>query len=265
MSSNTFGIFKTISENYMDLVKEEPLYYKETTSMYDRTSTYYMDKEDILQQALIHGGPVLELCCGTGRITLPLLRKNFKVTAVDLSEDMLESLRKSVENNRQYAKYKDNLTVVRGDMNELDFDEKFNTVVIGATSIRLMDDDFSRFFNKIYDILNPGGVFFFDFEDIPVRDDIAEVTEPLQIVDVPQQKEQMVLELLQRHIDYVKKRAYVNMMELKFPHDGKQLISYTQYRVFGVNDITKAATESRFGGCHMTQRPEGIWNCVMQR
>ncbi|MEM7168985.1 MAG: class I SAM-dependent methyltransferase [Pseudomonadota bacterium] len=34
-------------------------------------------------------GPILEVACGTGRITLPLAQAGFEITAIDLSEGML--------------------------------------------------------------------------------------------------------------------------------------------------------------------------------
>src|SRR5689334_14929180 len=38
-------------------------------------------------------GQILELACGSGRISLPLLRAGFKVTGLDLSAKMLELAR----------------------------------------------------------------------------------------------------------------------------------------------------------------------------
>jgi len=40
------------------------------------------------------GGPVLELGCGTGRITFPLARAGLKVTGLDISPSMLEIARR---------------------------------------------------------------------------------------------------------------------------------------------------------------------------
>lgn len=42
------------------------------------------------------GGPILELGCGTGRVTLPLARAGFAVSAVDASPDMLGRLRQNL-------------------------------------------------------------------------------------------------------------------------------------------------------------------------
>ncbi len=43
------------------------------------------------------GGPVLELCCGTGRVAIPLARNGFDVTGIDISQAMLQKFRQSLE------------------------------------------------------------------------------------------------------------------------------------------------------------------------
>src|SRR5436305_275921 len=43
------------------------------------------------------GGPVLELCCGTGRVAIPLAQAGFNVTAVDNSKDLLEQFGRNVQ------------------------------------------------------------------------------------------------------------------------------------------------------------------------
>src|SRR4051794_19841422 len=43
------------------------------------------------------GGPVLELCCGTGRVAIPLAREGFDVTAVDISSGMLEGFESNLQ------------------------------------------------------------------------------------------------------------------------------------------------------------------------
>ena len=52
-----------------------------------------VDRDFYLELAREYGGPVLELGCGTGRITLPLARQGVDVTGMDASRAMLEVLR----------------------------------------------------------------------------------------------------------------------------------------------------------------------------
>ncbi len=56
-------------------------------------------KDDIAfykEKAKESGGPILELGCGTGRVTIPLLEEGNEVWGLDLSADMLSQLRKKV-------------------------------------------------------------------------------------------------------------------------------------------------------------------------
>ncbi|MFD5540910.1 class I SAM-dependent methyltransferase [Streptomyces sp. NPDC127079] len=48
---------------------------------------------DIVEAAVPAGARILELGCGVGRMTHPLLERGFTVTAVDESEEMLERVR----------------------------------------------------------------------------------------------------------------------------------------------------------------------------
>src|SRR5262245_11397040 len=61
------------------------------------------------------GGRVLELGCGTGRVTIPLLRAGCEVVGVDRSVEMLKRLRGS-----RYVRSR-GATLVRADIRELPF------------------------------------------------------------------------------------------------------------------------------------------------
>src|SRR5580692_11809206 len=45
------------------------------------------------RQIAAHGGPVLELACGTGRLTVPLAAAGVDITGIDRSPSMLEAAR----------------------------------------------------------------------------------------------------------------------------------------------------------------------------
>ncbi|PGH47490.1 bifunctional 2-polyprenyl-6-hydroxyphenol methylase/3-demethylubiquinol 3-O-methyltransferase UbiG [Streptomyces sp. Ru87] len=51
------------------------------------------DEPDIVERAVPAGAGILELGCGAGRVTRPLLERGFTVTAVDESPEMLEHVR----------------------------------------------------------------------------------------------------------------------------------------------------------------------------
>jgi ubiquinone/menaquinone biosynthesis C-methylase UbiE len=52
-----------------------------------------------IQEAKKCGNTILELCCGTGRILLPLAEKGFDVTGIDITESMFEAGMKKVFKN----------------------------------------------------------------------------------------------------------------------------------------------------------------------
>jgi ubiquinone/menaquinone biosynthesis C-methylase UbiE len=52
------------------------------------------DKDFFVQMALECGGPVLEIACGTGRITIPIALAKTETFGLDISEEMLSEARK---------------------------------------------------------------------------------------------------------------------------------------------------------------------------
>ncbi|MER6559400.1 daptide-type RiPP biosynthesis methyltransferase [Streptomyces sp. NPDC001027] len=84
-------------------------------------------------------GPVLDLAAGSGRFTLPLLATGREVTALDLSTDMLALLRTQLD--RAPASMRARCTVVQGDMSRFDLGRSFPHILLGTTSLSLLDED----------------------------------------------------------------------------------------------------------------------------
>src|SRR5690349_13102851 len=96
--------------------------------------------EELLAVAGDRPGPVLELCCGSGRITLPFLRRGHEVVGLDSSPHMLSLLadRLAEPDNAPYASQ---LSTVDGDMAEFSLGRRFGLVILGATAIWNLDED----------------------------------------------------------------------------------------------------------------------------
>jgi SAM-dependent methyltransferase len=74
---------------------EAPFSYDLIAEIYDDDMGRNVGDDDVafyVERCARAGGPVLELGCGTGRITLPLVRAGVTVTGLDLSAPMLERL-----------------------------------------------------------------------------------------------------------------------------------------------------------------------------
>ncbi|MCR4944223.1 MAG: class I SAM-dependent methyltransferase [Clostridium sp.] len=240
-----YDLFKRIKEGSPELINEYPLYYKEAADLYDQIIMENSDVKYFINEALLFDGPVLELCCGSGRLTLELLKMGMKVTAVDLSIDMLENLKAKFK-NRRYKKFEKNIEIVNADMTKLELDKKFKFIMIGATSIRLLEEDFSEFFDKMYDLLDDGGCFIFDFEDLPVEKEKGEESQPMSVIDLVGKENKLILVFMLRVINHIKERAFVNFMRVTVGTEEKVLLSHTNYRMFGVEDIKNDVKRSKF-------------------
>ena len=67
---------------------------------------------------------ILELMCGTGRVSIPLLEAGRKLTCIDYSKGMLDIFAKKAE------KFKDSVKLVEMDITKLNLEKKFKTIIL---------------------------------------------------------------------------------------------------------------------------------------
>ena len=107
--------------------------------------------------ALHVGGTVLELGCGTGRISLPLGRAGVPLVGIDRSVPMLARARQRVRRSRL-----DNVRLVRGDIRTLPFQDTGFAMVMapyGMLQSLLRERDLAATLASVHDVLRPGGTF----------------------------------------------------------------------------------------------------------
>jgi SAM-dependent methyltransferase len=108
-------------------------------SLYDSFIADYYDESPIVKgrvqdvafyrnAARDFGDPILELGCGTGRITMSLAEAGKRITGLDLSGRMLERAVKKRAALRVEAR--ERVHLVQGDMARFDLGEKFRLVII---------------------------------------------------------------------------------------------------------------------------------------
>ena len=96
---------------------------------------------------------MLEIGCGTGNATIPLSQYVKKITAIDISEEMmLQAAEKAKE------KGKENITFQQKDLMEL-CAEPESYDVVAAYNVLLYMKNQDKVLEKIYEILKPGGIF----------------------------------------------------------------------------------------------------------
>lgn len=105
------------------------------------------------------GAPVLELACGTGRLSLPIAQAGFAVTGMDVSEGML-----AVARQKQTTEQPP-LSWVVGDMRAFDLGERFNLVLLAFNSIAHLHqrDDVECCFSSVRRHLTETGRFVLAF------------------------------------------------------------------------------------------------------
>lgn len=142
--------------------------------MYDIFASYY-DKlmKDIdydnwvnfiiknINENNIKSNDILELCCGTGNITIPLCKKGYNVYGVDISEKMLTIAKdKALENDLD-------IEFINQDVLEYNTNKKYSIILTCCDGINYIEEGkVETLFKKIYNILDFGGVFIFDISTL---------------------------------------------------------------------------------------------------
>jgi ubiquinone/menaquinone biosynthesis C-methylase UbiE len=128
---------------------------------YDWENARTLGKRDVpfwKTLALRAGGPVLELGCGTGRVSLPLGRAGVKLIGIDRSERMLARARARTKR----ARLSDTISLIRADIRFTPFAApKFSMVMApyGILQSLLRERDLQATLAEVYRVLEPGGMF----------------------------------------------------------------------------------------------------------
>jgi SAM-dependent methyltransferase len=116
------------------------------------------DVEFYVDVARASGGPVVELACGTGRISVPIAKAGISVIGVDASAGMLEVA-------REYAATEGVVLDLRlGDLREPPVPERVPLVLIPFRSLLHMTTEHERLraLRAARELLLPGGRLVFD-------------------------------------------------------------------------------------------------------
>jgi SAM-dependent methyltransferase len=105
-----------------------------------------------------HPNKIIDLGCGTGKLTNKLAQENFIMTGIDLSEEML-----AIANEEAFEK---NLRVryLNQDMRTFQYNKTVDAVISICDGINyiLTEKDLKKVFSNVYNVLAEGGLFIFD-------------------------------------------------------------------------------------------------------
>ena len=114
----------------------------------------YEKKLNLIRAHLQPGMKVLDFGCGTGSTAIALAGDVAHITAVDISDKMIEIARQKADE----AGVK-NITFLIKPISELATDKGEFDVVLGMSILHLVDDR-DNVLAQVFDALKPGGVFF---------------------------------------------------------------------------------------------------------
>lgn len=101
---------------------------------------------------------ILELCCGTGRLTIPIAHEGYDITGVDFTLSMLEHAKvKACEAGLE-------IEFIKADIRYLNLQKKYDLIFIPFNSIHHLyqNKDLFKVLRVVKNHLKEGGVFLFD-------------------------------------------------------------------------------------------------------
>ena len=130
------------------------VFFNNKIDSYDTTHEVFMETKKALTDNLPNDAfKILDLGAGTGLELIELFKKfpNAKVTAVDISENMLEKLKE--------RDFKDKVTTICGNFFYVDFGDNYDAVISTSALHHFLMKDKIDLYKKIYDSLKEGGIF----------------------------------------------------------------------------------------------------------
>ena len=129
-------------------------FFNEKIDTYDDVHSAFMKTKKALADNLESGTKkILDLGAGTGLELIYIFEAfpNAEVTVIDITENMLEELKK-----RSFA---DHVTTICGDFFEVEFGDSYDAVISTSALHHFKLEEKVKLYKKVYDCLRNGGLF----------------------------------------------------------------------------------------------------------
>lgn len=259
-----FGIFRDIYDVHKKDIKVIKSYESKFAEAYDILTEVYCGEIDeyIKYLSLCQGERILELACGSGRLTIPLAKKGYKITGVDISESMIEILKSKLSN-----RIKKNIQLIIDDVTTLEkVIGEFDLVILPATSIRLLDVDLLEFINNVGKYIKKGGYFIFDFRDSSKQEEELHISE----MNARTYEKDGILNALfmQEECDLNTMKSKTNFYIDSFGENNERILGYFFMNLCTYKQMEEIAKRSDFSE-HVIERYEvgkiNAYNCILKK
>lgn len=147
---------------------------KSEQNLYSKDASFYdLDKREIMKvdipfymdHASRIKGDILELACGTGRITIPLANAGYSIWGIELSLEMLKQFKKKLSFLSEEISEK--IHLIHTNMSIFYIDRKFPLILLPCRSFQLLydEEDESSCLKSVYNHLTDDGQFIIDIGD----------------------------------------------------------------------------------------------------
>jgi SAM-dependent methyltransferase len=137
------------------------------------------------------GGPVLELACGSGRLTIPIAQSGVEIVGTDASLSMLEAARAKAAGAGVQVKF------FQADIRDFDLPTRFALIILAGNSLQhlLTPGDLKQCLACAHRHLAPGGRLVFDVSNPDSKQLVLDAGERKPVIRVNDPKRgQIVLE-----------------------------------------------------------------------
>jgi 2-polyprenyl-3-methyl-5-hydroxy-6-metoxy-1,4-benzoquinol methylase len=128
-------------------------------NIYDGLNTFLSDLQFYKDwMPKFENAEILELCCGSGRLTIPLAKDGHNIAGVDNSKSMLEQAKTKAQHEKLEIHF------IEADVRTLDLTKKYDLVFIPFNSIHHLyqNQDLFDTLNVVKKHLKDDGIFIFD-------------------------------------------------------------------------------------------------------
>lgn len=140
--------------NLYDRNQKQRSFFNEKIDTYDNVHSTYMETKKTLGESLdTNTKKILDLGAGTGLELIHVfeLFPNAEVTAIDITENMLEELKK-----RSFA---NNVNTICGDFFEVEFGDNYDAVISTSALHHFKLEEKIKLYKKVYECLKENGQF----------------------------------------------------------------------------------------------------------